>query len=674
MLKSKSSKFVFGLTLATSLSLSASANNQIRAKIEIAEEATRPNILFAIADDASHFSAYGFKFVNTPNFDRVARDGVLFNNAFTSNPKCAPSRASILTGMHTWQLGQACNHFEFAMFPSPDEVAVYPNILKDNGYFIGATGKRWAPGQFDANAWGTNPAGPSFGRHTLVPPYSGIKNVDYYANFVDFLTQCPDDKPFYFWYGGMEPHRDYEAGSWRKAGKNLSDVEVPPYLPDDDIVKGDLLDYAVETEHFDSQLGLMLNELEKRGKLDNTIVVVTSDNGMPFPRAKGQMYEYDFKLPLAIMWRGKVPSGRIVDDLVSFIDFAPTFLDVAGIKKHPQMEGNSLLPILESSKSGMVATTETPVYMGKEIHDPGITNDKGYPVRCIRTNDYLYVRNFFPDRWPAGNPETGFSNTDASPTKSLILEQHARHDDTYFNLCFGKHPEEELYNIKKDPYCLNNLAYTDDYQQIKVDLWSKLSATLFKTNDPRILGQGDVFENYEPYNITTYSWEQYWLTAGQSVMKSLQNQQNLWREYVDLVGLKNPFSKNAKPNTNYDAFKNTTIQVIVDGNLQSFNTAPFMINNVLLTPINVLSDVGATISVNEETKQINITKGIVSISLKVDSTQANVADEIFELEAAVTEKDGTIMIPIQQICQYLDAQYIYNPNFEAAFIYIQEKI
>jgi len=258
----------------------------------------RPNILFAIADDASHFSAYGHRFVNTPGFDRVAREGVLFENAFTVNPKCAPSRACILTGMHTWQLEEACNHF--GVFPS--KFQVFPDLLEAAGYFVGFTGKGWAPGDYAAGGFERNPAGPEFSGRTLDPPSSTISKKDYAGNFADFLSERPDDQPFCFWYGGHEPHRRYEEGEGIRNGKRIEDVEVPEYWPDTDVVRSDILDYAFETEWFDSQLNEMLELLEANGELDNTIVVVTSDNGMPFPRVKGQMYEDDFHLPLAVRW------------------------------------------------------------------------------------------------------------------------------------------------------------------------------------------------------------------------------------------------------------------------------------------------------------------------------------------------------------------------------------
>jgi N-sulfoglucosamine sulfohydrolase len=469
----------------------------------------KPNLLFAIADDASHMSAYGHRFVNTPHFDRIANEGLLFDCAYTTNPKCAPSRASILTGMHTWQLEEACNHWN--VFPS--KFALYPDLLEDAGYFVGYTGKGWAPGDWKRNGLRRNPAGTEFNEHKLVPPDETlISNCDYAANFADFLSNREDGQPFCFWYGGKEPHRKYNPGEGIRGGKTLEDVDVPSYLPDDDIVKSDLLDYAYEIEWFDNQLGLMLEHLEKIGELDNTMVVVTSDNGMPFPRVKGQMYEQDFRLPLAIRWKsGTTNGGRRIKDLVSFIDFAATFMDAAGLPVHEQMEGKSLLPILRAEADGRVDPARNKVYLGRERHDLGSENDASYPVRCVRMEQYLYVRNFKPELWPAGNPETGFTNVDSSPTKKLIIDQFENGNDYYYNLAFGKRPLEELYDIEEDPDCLVNLADQTEYLKLKEFLWNDLRAMLERTGDPRIFGKGDIFDQYEYVggDKVMHSWKAY---------------------------------------------------------------------------------------------------------------------------------------------------------------------
>lgn len=466
-------------------------------------QSARPNILFAIADDASHLGSCGNSFLRTPACDRVAREGVLFRNAFTTNPKCAPSRACILTGRHTWQLQEACNHF--GVFPAT--YPVYPDRLEQAGYHVGHTGKGWAPGDFQAGGFARNPAGPEYNARTLIPPAEHISNKDYAANFREFLGARPAGAPFCFWYGGYEPHRKYQAGVGQESGKQLSDAPIPAYLPDDDIVRSDLLDYAYEIEWFDRHLGLMLEALEEAGELDNTIVVVTSDNGMPFPRVKGQIYDDDYHLPLAVRWKDGCQGGRIIDDFISFIDFAPTFLTAAGVAPHAQISGRSFLEILRSDADGQVDPARDHVLVGKERHDVGREGDKGYPVRAIRTADFLYVRNFKPDRWPAGNPETGFTNIDSSPTKSLILKQRDRGDTKYYQLAMGKRPAEELYDMRVDTECMRNLADDPARATGKAELWARLKQALEEQGDPRIFGKGELFDTYEYVGKGAHSWK-----------------------------------------------------------------------------------------------------------------------------------------------------------------------
>ncbi len=466
----------------------------------------RPNILFAIADDVSwpHFGAYGTKWVTTPNFDRVAKDGILFHNAFTSNPKCSPSRASILTGRYSWQLEEATNHF--GIFPS--KFKVYPDLLEAAGYDVAFTGKPWSPGDFKAGGWKRNPAGAEYNQVKLKPPRPGISAVDYAANFKDFLAKRKPGAPFAFWYGGHEAHRGYNEGSGIRAGKKANGVTVPAYLPDDPIVRSDLLDYALEIEWFDSHLGQMLAALELAGELDNTIVVVTGDNGMPFPRVKGQIYEQDVHLPLAIRWGSVVKRHRSVDDFINFADFAPTFLEAAGVTPLREMSGKSFLNVLTSTKSGQVDPKRDRTFTGKERHDIGRPQDVGYPARAIRTHEFLFVHNFEPDRWPAGNPETGYTNIDDSPTKSLILKQKDNGQDKYWNLAMGKRPADELYRIKTDPACLKNLAADPKHAKVKADLWAELKKTLLEHEDPRILGKGEVFDRYKYTGTRGHGWDE----------------------------------------------------------------------------------------------------------------------------------------------------------------------
>lgn len=465
---------------------------------------SRPNILFCVADDVSypHMSAYGCTWVKTPGFDRVARDGLLFTRAYTPNAKCSPSRACILTGRNSWQLGAACNHWCY--FPA--EFKTYPEALGEHGYFVGLTGKGWAPGTADsAEGQPRSLVGQGFNRRRLKPPAKGVAGHDYAANFLDFLEAAPADQPWCFWYGGYEAHRayEYEVGL-RLGGKKLTDIDrVPGFFPDNDVVRTDLLDYAYEIEWFDRHLRRMLDELERRGQLDNTLVVVTADNGMPFPRVKGQEYEMSNHLPLAIMWKqGIEQPGRVVADYVSFVDFAPTFVEVAGLDWKEiglsPTPGRSLTDTFQA-RAAPDAPARDHVLIGKERHDVGRPGDVGYPVRGIVKDGLMYLENFEPSRWPACNPETGYLNVDGSPTKTEVIK--SRSDPAtrkYWWMSFGIRGGEELFNVVDDPECLRNLADEPQYADAKARLKAQMHDELRAQGDPRMLGQGEIFDAF-PY-------------------------------------------------------------------------------------------------------------------------------------------------------------------------------
>ena len=463
----------------------------------------RPNILFAISDDQSwlHTSINGCKAVKTPIFDRLAAEGILFTNAFGVAPQCSPNRATILTGRNIWQLEEAGTHGS----NFPKKYVTFPDILEKSGYQIAYTGKGWGPGNWKVNGRTRNPAGPAIQKHKIKNrTNTAISNNDYSANFEEFINNREKGKPFFFWYGAHEPHRVYLKGSGVAAGKKLNAVKVPRFLPDSPEIRSDILDYLLEIEWFDSELGKMLKLLKEKGELENTIVVVTSDNGMPFPKAKANLYEYGIHMPLAVYWPEKIKSGRVVTDLISFSDFAPTFLEIAGAKPVSKITGKSFLNILESDKQGAVDSSREYILAGRERHTHARPNNFGYPSRAIRTQEYLYIWNLKPERWPAGNPTgsgdpEGYHDIDGSPSKTFMIENQKK-EKLIFHQAFDKRPEEELYNIKIDPGCMNNLAGKAEFDSIKRELKTKLKQKLTQQQDPRMLGNGDIFESYPRYS------------------------------------------------------------------------------------------------------------------------------------------------------------------------------
>ncbi len=476
-------------------------------------ESARPNFLFAISDDQSypHSSAYGEKVIQTPAFDRVATMGVLFRNAFVAAPQCSPNRAAILTGQGIWRLEEAGTHGSY--FPS--KFPVFTRHLEAAGYHVGYTGKPWSPGNWRDAGWDRNPVGTEYGERRLKPPTSGIKATDYAENFRDFLKARKGDKPFFFWYGASEPHLAYEYGSGQRAGKSLADASLPPFLPDSEETRMDYLDYALEIEWFDRHLGQMLEILESIGELDNTVIIVTSDNGMPFPYAKANLQEYGIHVPLAIACPDLFLGGRVTDTIVSHVDFAPSILELAGADPLPDATGISMVPFLKRGKPH-----RNYALAGRERHTHARPDNLGYPARVIRTQEYLYIWNMKPERWPAGDPVPegltteqvegsfssdykgftgGFEDIDGSATKDYLFRFRDQYPDL-FHLAVGKRPERQLYKITEDPWCLNDLSRNPNYAEVLEELGELLRSELRVLDDPRLGGEGDVFESYPRFS------------------------------------------------------------------------------------------------------------------------------------------------------------------------------
>ena len=450
------------------------------------QAAARPNILFCISDDQSwlHTGSMGDPVVKTPAFDRVAANGVLFGRAFCDAPTCGPSRSAILTGQAIWRLEEAGNIHSTL----PSKFATYTGILEDAGYRIGHTSKGWSPGRLEPGGRTRNPAG------------------DPFESFEEFFSQGPTDQPFCFWLGSRDPHRPYELGSGARSGKAPGEVVVPPHLPDDPVTRNDILDYYVEVERFDSKVAAALDLLERSGQMENTIVVVTSDHGMPFPRAKASLYDYGSRVPLAICWPRSVPAGRSVEDFVSLSDLAPTFLEAAGLAVPGEMTAQSLLPVLTSGASGQVDASRDAAYIAMERHDGCRRGGKGYPCRAIRNASHLYIRNFEPTRWPSGSPNAAdcaraipYGEIDSSPTKTHMMEnRNIPEVDRLAELAFGTRPGHELYDIREDPGQLNNIAAQPEAAAALEALQNRLMRHLADTGDPRALGQ-DAPWDYYPY-------------------------------------------------------------------------------------------------------------------------------------------------------------------------------
>jgi N-sulfoglucosamine sulfohydrolase len=446
----------------------------------------KPNIIFAISDDQGfpYAGAYGARFVNTPGFDRVAAEGLLFDNVYCAVPQCSPNRASILTGRYLWQNAEGGTHA--SLFPA--HLRIFTDLLIEGGYEMASTGKTWGPGVVDTVNRLQN--------RTLIGNYYSTDNeAEYWKEFQKFIRDKDPGKPFFFWYGTNDPHRTFDPGSGLAGGKKLEDVDVPPYLPDSDVVRSDFLDYAVKIERFDSNLVKMIEILEQMGELDNTLIIVTSDNGMPYPRAKGNAYDAGVHVPMAVRWGDRIPAGKVITDLISHIDLAPTLLDIAGLPADPEMEGLTFKNLMLDPESAKGKPFRENLFYGRERATSARPNNLGYPARTIRTQQYQLVWNMKPDRYPAGDRLN--ENEAAAVTKEMIrLKEENPEGLKMYESAFGLRPEFELYDMTKDPWAMVNLAGEPGYQDVVDSLFTALKIQLTDDGDPRMLGQGDIWESY----------------------------------------------------------------------------------------------------------------------------------------------------------------------------------
>lgn len=498
----------------------------------------RPNILFCFADDWGRYaSAYRTgdddqtenSVVNTPNFDRVAKEGVLFSNAFVNAPSCTPCRSSLLSGQYFWRTGRGAI-LQGAIWD--EKIPSYPLLLQDAGYHIGHSYKVWSPGSpanapYGAQATAFNTAGNKFSGFSQLVSRASDSQVgkqslydEAKANFRAFVNAREGDQPFCYWFGPTNCHRKWVKGSGKKLwGLNPDDLKgkIPPFLPDHEVVRQDICDYLGEVQAFDAGVGVLLAELEAMGELENTLIVVSGDHGIPgMPRGKCNLYDYGVHVALAIRWGKRIPAGRTLDDFVCLPDLAPTFLQAAGVKPPAVMTGRGLMNVLTSKKNGTVDDSRDHVLVGRERHVAAARTDfLPYPQRAIRTKDFLYIRNFKPDRWPMGtapgcgqppgempayevveqNTFAAFGDLDASPTKAWILSHHDDPGmDKYVDFAFGRRPAEELYDLSSDPHQMTNVANEEEYAETREKLSERLLGVLKETGDPRVTGDGTAFD------------------------------------------------------------------------------------------------------------------------------------------------------------------------------------
>ena len=507
--------------------------------VAVAETTKRPNIVFCFADDwgryASIYAEHESRpspnqIVKTPNIDRIARNGVLFKNAFVTAPSCTPCRSSLLSGQYFFRTGRGAI-LNGAQWDSA--IPSFPLMLKDAGYHIGETWKVWSPGTpndapFGAGKHSFEKAGGRYNNfsenvtkmvangQTFDAAKEELLN-DVGGNFDSFLKARPDNTPFLYWFGPTLVHRLWEKDS----GKKLWGIDpdqlkgkLPKFLPDVPEVRADFADYLGEIQAWDAGVGEILKKLEAVGELNNTVIVISGDHGAPgFPSGKCNLYSFGTGVTLAAWWPGR-KGGRVVDDFVNLMDLCPTFLEIGGVAPTPQMTGKSLVNVLKSESSGQVDASRSWVITGRERHvGSAREGNLPYPQRAIRTKDFLYVHNFKPDRWPLGSPgevteteqpsyrqlatntRVAFADMDASETKAwLVSNRHESQWKWHYEFAFGKRPQEELFDLRNDPDEIKNVANDPTYRATLNELRERLMNELKAAADPRVTGDGNTFE------------------------------------------------------------------------------------------------------------------------------------------------------------------------------------
>jgi uncharacterized sulfatase len=498
--------------------------------------AERPNILFCFSDDWGRYASIyrnpdrpGLNdVIQTPALDAIGRRGVVFNHAFVSAPSCTPSRASVSTGMPFYRCGS--NAFlhsqEFGKAQDPyQSLPGFSEILVENGYHVlhwGKTTNKSARRVDQSHALPIH----HFSQAVSAAPDKEARKREIFSfvrsNFRAFLDERPENKPFFYWFGPHNSHRQWTRGS----GKDLWDIDpeklkgkLPAFLPDVPEVREDIADYLGEALAWDAMVTELIEELKTRGELNNTLVIVSGDHGMPgMPRGKCNLHDFGSMVSLLVSWPGRVKSGRVVDDFVSLMDIAPTVLEAAGIAPPEHMLAKSLMPLLMLESNGIVEPARDHVIIGRERHVGHAQRDRApYPSRAIRTAEYLLIRNFKPDRLPMGvvydpaadvkelleNHYLAYPDMDGSPTKVFLMthqESHAK----YFHYAFAPRPEFELYDLKRDPDQVENVASHAEYAKVLEALSARLMKTLRETGDPRVAGDGKTFDE-KPYVDPDYA-------------------------------------------------------------------------------------------------------------------------------------------------------------------------
>ena len=423
-------------------------------KFNLTASNKRTNFIIFIADDISwdDFGCYGNPQVKTPVVDDLAEHGIKFNNTYLTASSCSPSRNSILTGRYPHNTGAAELHTQ-----PPLEMISFPEVLRSNGYFTAHSGK-WHMGDYAER-----------GFDVISRTHEEIGNSGS-DSWVQVLQERPRDKPFFLWYASLDAHRDW--GENQYSGTHNPDSIVPPlYMHNGPETRKDLAQYYDEVHRFDVRIGEVIAELKRQGDLDNTLIIVMSDNGRPFPHSKTRVNDRGMKTPFVIYWPGNVATKpQISNSLISVIDIAPTILEVAGIGIPESFQGVSFLPVIEDpSKAFRIYVFAEHNWHDYEAH-----------ARMVRNKNFMYILNSRPNLSQLG-PADAVSSPAYRELKAL--KAAGKLSAAQADIFMVPRANEELFDYNKDPLQLLNVASVPEYAEALNELRVILQRWMEETGD-----------------------------------------------------------------------------------------------------------------------------------------------------------------------------------------------
>lgn len=434
----------------------------------------RPNIILIIGDDQAwdDSSVYGHPHLRLPNQERLAREGMRFDRGFVTSSSCSPSRSSIITGRYPHNTGAEQLHW-----PIPEGTLTFVELLHDSGYWTAAAGK-WHLGEavkkhFDvvkeADVSGFQlPTGAAEKLGKFVQQMKGDARSGC-EQWVPTLKSRPKDKPFFLWLAALDPHRPYDENI-RETSYQPQDIVIPPYVIDHPSVRKDLALYYDEIARLDDYIGRVLDELDRQGIADNTLILYMSDNGRPFVRDKTTLYDSGIRTPWLMRWPRGIRPGNTTKSVVSAVDIAPTFLELAGFKPSILWEGHSFTKLFSNPK----AIIRKYAYAEKHWHD---YEDQ---ARAVRSERFKYIRNFYPDL-----PLTPSADGVRSPMyrEMIKLRDAGKLKPHQMTTFITPRPEEQLFDCEVDPHELKNLADDPKYASVLSSMRAALKTWQSDYND-----------------------------------------------------------------------------------------------------------------------------------------------------------------------------------------------